>query len=230
VDYKESSLTVTQDNQVIESCYSMTLNEKRLLLLGITKVNPIEFPDLRKPLSYKVSLDEWNEYYPSTSSYRDFKKAAKLLMSRKSIFHEKLNLKETEVNWYESVTYDDKNTEVEMTFTRAIQVRLSGIFEKFTKYDLLSVNKLTSVYSIRLYEILIQYRSMGKRKISIDDLRFFLDCKDKYKATKQFKQALIKPAIYDIEKNSSLVVELADIRTGRNITHLEFTFFEKAYT
>ena len=49
------ALKATQDNQLIEACYSMTLNEKRLLLFGISKINPSVFPDASKPFSFEMN-------------------------------------------------------------------------------------------------------------------------------------------------------------------------------
>ena len=47
--------SVTQDNSLIEACYSMTLNEKRLLLLGPGKVDPAVFPDITRQISFKLT-------------------------------------------------------------------------------------------------------------------------------------------------------------------------------
>ena len=43
--------------------------------------------------------------------------------------------------------------------------------EKFTRYELKQISQLTSVYSIRLYELLIRWRSTGKLYVPIADLR-----------------------------------------------------------
>jgi plasmid replication initiation protein len=43
--------------------------------------------------------------------------------------------------------------------------------EKFTRYELKQISQLTSIYAIRLYELLIRWRSTGKLYISIADLR-----------------------------------------------------------
>ena len=37
--HEKPKLVVTQDNQLVNACYIMTLNEKRLLLLAISKID-----------------------------------------------------------------------------------------------------------------------------------------------------------------------------------------------
>ena len=58
---KEKNLIV-QSNEIIESCYSMPLNEKRLLMLGMSKVDPIAFPLEDEPLKIDVTATEWAKF------------------------------------------------------------------------------------------------------------------------------------------------------------------------
>jgi hypothetical protein len=57
------SLKATQDNQLIEACYTMTLNEKRLLLFGISRINPSTFPDVNKPFKFEMTAQDWKEQF-----------------------------------------------------------------------------------------------------------------------------------------------------------------------
>ena len=40
----ENSPTVTQDNALISASYTMSLNEKRLLVLALSKIDPMRGP------------------------------------------------------------------------------------------------------------------------------------------------------------------------------------------
>ena len=89
---------------------------------------------------------------------------------------------------------------------------------------------LDSVYSLRLYELLCQYQSMGKREITVEDLRFFLDCVDKYTLFKKLKQVVIEPAIEEINAKTNLLIHKVEYkRIGRKIGSIAFEFCDKAF-
>ena len=74
----KDNLKATQDNQLIEACYSMTLNEKRLLLFGISKINPSTFPDVNKPFKFEMTAQEWKEQFGDDNPWRALQRSAKL--------------------------------------------------------------------------------------------------------------------------------------------------------
>ena len=220
---QESKDVVVQDNELIEACYTMTLREKQLLLLGISKVNPHEFPKKDNPFKFSVTTEEWNEYFPGSNAYRDLKTAAKLLRPRFVKLHDKANIEE-EINWFDSIRYYKGEGRVEMRFGWSVQVRLSGMIEKFTKVDLLSVSKLNSIYSVRLYELLMQFKSTGYRVISVEDFRFSMDCVKAYPRYADLKRKVLMPAVNEINAKSEIDIKLEELKKGRSIVQFMFTF------
>lgn len=214
---------VTQDNQLIEACYTMTLNEKRLLMLAISKINPMDFPKLSEPLRCKVTTGDWLECFASANAYRDMQIATKAIRQRAIRLHPSIGIEE-EINWLEKAVYNKNNSSIELVFTRSIQVRLQGMLEAFTTTDLLHVNKLSSLYSVRLYELLAQYKKTGFRQISIEDFRIAMDCIDKYPETWRLKQKVLAPALRDLKNNNGTEVKVEDVKDGRTIVAFKFTF------
>ncbi|MBV6621192.1 replication initiation protein, partial [Acinetobacter baumannii] len=49
-----------------------------------------------------------------------------------------------------------------LRFTQDIVPLITRLEENFTKYEFQQVSRLSSSYAIRLYELLIQWRSAGK--------------------------------------------------------------------
>ncbi|WP_430381780.1 RepB family plasmid replication initiator protein, partial [Vibrio parahaemolyticus] len=47
-------------------------------------------------------------------------------------------------------------------FAPAIVPLITRLEEQFTKYEIQQISNLTSAYAVRLYEILIAWRSTGK--------------------------------------------------------------------
>ena len=214
-----------QDNQIIESCYTMTLVEKRLLLLAISKIDSTKFPKASVPLVVSIDIHEWGKCYDLQNPWQHVKNAAIKLLARHVVFHEKTGVIDR-INWFARVKYHEDENKLTIQFTRPMQVRLVGMLEQFTKVDLLSVSKLKRIHSIRLYELLSQFDSTGYRIISVKDFRFAMDCIDTYKETKNLTREVIKPAIREINSKTNLTVSLETVKRGRKITAFKFIFSE----
>lgn len=217
---------ITQDNQIIEACFTMTLLEKRLLLLALSKINPELFPEASKPLVISVDVKEWAKYYSEINPWRDIRRAAVTLLGRHVTFHPKEKIID-KINWFAKVSYHQDEGWLTLEFTRPMQVRLAGMLEKFTQIDLFSVRQLTRVHSIRLYEILSQFKSTGFRNMIMEDFRFAMDCVNSYQTTKALKQFVLNPAVKEINAKSNFYVTVEDVKKGRRITGFKFDFKEK---
>lgn len=97
---------------------------------------------------------------------------------------------------------------------------------QFTRVVVKNVSSLSSTYSIRIYELLQQFRSTGDRTIALDDFRSMLDLDDKYKTFKSLNQLLLKPAIAELNGKSDLAVTVETVKQGRKVTALRFRFKE----
>jgi plasmid replication initiation protein len=86
---------------------------------------------------------------------------------------------------------------------------------------------LTSIYAIRLYELLMQWQETGKREIELDWLKTQFDIADQYQNMCDFKKRVLDPAVKDINDHSNLKVSWTQRKSGRRVTHLTFTFAEK---
>lgn len=86
--------------------------------------------------------------------------------------------------------------------------------------------QLTSKYAIRLYELLIAWRSVGKTPIlEISDFRQKLGVQDtEYKTMSDFKKRVLEPAIEQINKETDITVKYDQHKTGRVVSGFEFKF------
>jgi len=221
-------LKATQDNQLIEACYTMTLNEKRLLLFGISKINPSIFPDVNKPFKFEMTAQDWKEQFGDDNPWRALKRSCEKLMGRTLTLHSKTTESSTPdktmLNWFEEAKFFNKQGRVVVTFTRSVQIRLAGMLEQFTTIDLLAVSELNSIHAVRLYELLSQFKSTGYRIISIEDFRFAMDVVNTNKGTKELKRAVLNPAVKQLNEKSDLFCVVEDIKEGRTITGFKFVF------
>jgi plasmid replication initiation protein len=86
---------------------------------------------------------------------------------------------------------------------------------------------MTSIYAIRLYELLAQWQSVGKREIELDWLKEQFEITDQYTNMCDFKKRVLDPAVKDINEHSNFQVSWTQRKTGRQVTHLTFKFSEK---
>jgi len=213
--------SVTQDNQLIEAGYTLTLNEKRLLMLGASKIDPRQTPRKDEPLSFEVSVEEWTSRFPDDNPWRALKNAAKNMRGRFVTLHPKAGVVD-ELNWFDSVRYFENEGKVRIRFGWSVSLRLAGMIDQFTRIELTSIQQLRSFHSIRLYELVSQFRSTGYRRIDLDDFRIAMDCVNTYPEMKSLKRRVLLPALADINEKSDIQVICTDIKRGRKITGFEF--------
>lgn len=104
---------------------------------------------------------------------------------------------------------------------------LSDLKTNFTQFLLDDVAGFGSVYSFRFYQLMMQFKSTGYCKISLDDLRYFLALFEKYDATKDLRKWVIDTAVSEINEKTAYKVTYELLKTGRKFTHLELKFKPK---
>jgi plasmid replication initiation protein len=111
-----------------------------------------------------------------------------------------------------------------VVFDSRILPLLSELKSNFTQFLIDDVAGFSSVYSFRFYQMMMQFRSTGYCKISLDDLRYSLALFDKYQATKDLKKRVIDTAVNEINEKTPYKVSYELIKSGRKFTHLELKF------
>jgi plasmid replication initiation protein len=81
---------------------------------------------------------------------------------------------------------------------------------------------MKSKHSIKLYELLKQYKNIGHRKFELDELKVFLNIDSKYKLYGHIKERILEPARKEIEQTSDLKFTYKEIKQGRKIVGLTF--------
>lgn len=224
---------VIKSNALIEASYRLTPAEQRIMLACIAQVRRDQ--PITDDVLYSVSAADIAKMTCSHSktTYDELAKAALRLKRREVWLTERANGDGSHeeilvTGWVQSIRYRKHEGRVELRFTKDMLPYLTQLTEQFTRYALEDVAKMTSSHAIRLYELLAQWREAGKREVEIDWLREAFQLDDKYPAIKDFKRWVIVPAVEQINEHSPLQVTWEQRKTGRRITHLTFSFSEKA--
>ena len=134
--------------------------------------------------------------------------------------------------WLSQVRYLDDEGAIEVVFTPAVVqgiTRIDGAEEFFTKYLLEQTATMTSNYSVRLYELLVQWKQAKKTPMfELQEFRGQLGVEDdEYKAMSNFKIRVLDLAVGEINEKSDLNINYTQKKKGRKIIGFTFTVHEK---
>jgi len=107
---------------------------------------------------------------------------------------------------------------------------ITRLEKHFTSYQIQQVTQLTGKYAIRLYELLIAWREVGKvPQIELSEFRAKLGVEDdEYKAMNHFKSRVLEPSIKQINQHTDITVNYEQHKRGRTITGFSFKFKQKS--
>lgn len=218
-------LIVAKHNRLIEASYKLTLNEQRIVLLCIARL------DTRKPLPkdnlFTITAKEFAETFgiEEKHSYEALDEAASALYERDIRTYD--GKYRERFRWVCGVKYHDKEGKVTLGFSTWVTPYLTMLHEQFASYKLKQIAGLKSVYSIRLFEFLTQFKATGKLIIDLDRFKERLDIKTEYARFYNLRMRVIEPAIKELQEKSNLVIKWKPIKSGKTIKQLEFIFKEK---
>jgi plasmid replication initiation protein len=232
VNYKT---VVCKSNNLTKASFSMTLDEKRLLLSCIAQIKDprIEITDDDE---FVITAPDFSTLFGVSIKYAyDQLREATESLQKKVVFITNPDVDDPKhsrngINWFSIAKYYDGEGKVIVSFNKHIIPYVSNLKNGcFTQYGISRIAKLKSVYAIRLYEILIceAYRNQDY-EIEIATLKRMLGLTDKYSVTAEFKRCVILPAIANIKKTTNITeLELDQRRSGRDVTHLIFKYSVK---
>lgn len=216
---------VVKSNQVIEASYQLSAVEQRIVLAAISRIpknQPITDDEL-----YPVSVDELKQLgVHEKAAYRDLKEGINRLYERS--INLSIDDKSIKMRWVQEIQFLDSQSVIGIRFSKPILPFISNLSREFTKYALSDIAGINSGYGIRIYELLVQYRQIGKREIAVESLRTMLELGKKYPLFADFKKRVIDTAIDQINEYSPLKVTYEQKKTGRKVTHIIFSFKEKS--
>ncbi|CAI3959389.1 Protein involved in initiation of plasmid replication (PDB:2Z9O) [Commensalibacter communis] len=219
-------LIVYKANVLIEASYKLTLQEQRILLICIAKLNPQE---IKINKIFQITSQEFLNAFPNMGekhAEERLQEAIDKLAER--WIHISTKEEKRKIRWIqEEAKYFDKKGKVEIVFSDSIMPYLTQLKGQFTSIIIRNIASLKSNYSIRIYEILMQFKLIGSRTITIQKLRSMLEVEDKYATFKALNQWIIKPSLKELNDKSNLIITLKTIKEGRNVKALKFNFKEK---
>lgn len=221
-DIDQEKQLVVQSNPLVEAQYKLDLMAQKIIRYLVSKIKP-EHESFKNHI-YSLPVSDYckimdREY--KTKVFEDIKSAAEKLLSTKITITKGKEVIRTA--WIASYKYHKTEGWFEFSFSPHLEKELLNLKDQFTQYYLKNVSKLKSQYSIRLYELLKQYASIGQRKEKIEDLRAMLGIdENEYKEFKNFKSRVLKPAHSEITQKTDIDFEFKVIKLSRKPIEILF--------
>jgi len=233
---------IKKANKLVESRYKFDIWETRVFLSVLAQItrNDEDFTVYR--IWYKDVIKSFD--LKSSQSYEFLRNAARGLMRK--VFYvtnvEKGKKRETEYHIIRTVNYlaegeeaTDSQDYIDITIDpdmKPLLLQLGSNYkgekgEDFTAYDLRNVVKL-GAYHVRIYELLKQYQSIGKRTIAVEEIKRMLEITNEYPLFGNLFQKVITPSVNAINDHTDLnITKLEKVKRGRRVDALYFEFREK---
>lgn len=224
---------VVKDNALINASYSLDLVEQRLILLAI-----VEARRTGKGINANDALSVHAASYMQSfnverqPAYVSLKKACDDLFLRQFSYqtvNENGNVQNHRARWVSEIIYIENEATVKLIFSPAVVPLVTELEKHFTSYELEQVSGLSSAYAVRLYEILIAWRSTGKvSMIELEEFRNRLGVGvNEYSKMVNFKTRVLDLAINQINEHTDITASYEQHKRGRVIVGFSFQFKQK---
>jgi plasmid replication initiation protein len=203
-------------NSLNKASYTLSMPEKRLLMLAISHLD-------RESDNCMISITA-NDFANCFSLnrdgvYRTLKSASEKLWTRTLVTEDG-----TKYRWIITSKYNDGGA-IELEFHPKLKPHLLQLKDNFTQYFLHRAADFKLMYTWRLFELLMQFRTKGFLTIGLEDFKAALDIPSAYNRDfGKIREKVIDPALTEILESDGLRVTWDTIKTGRKVTGLSFKF------
>jgi plasmid replication initiation protein len=214
---------VIKSNALVNAMFEMGLQANRFLAFAISCLDRSVEPMKGQPLEIEIDVPGFAESFEisSKNAYREVENLADQLQ-RKIIQIEGMPGERIKIGIINKQKYHDGEGRVWLRFDEDLVPHLLGLREKFTKYMIKDVYQFQRAGTWRVYELLKQYKDIGKREFEIEEFKMKVGSGGLYQNLGDFKKRIITPAIKEINEVSDILVALDQTKRGRRVVKLVF--------
>ena len=228
---------IVKSNALIQASYVLSLVEQRIILMSIVQARESGQGITSESILVIRAMD-YAELFDVAkhTAYEALADAVETLFNRQATVevYDKYRdqSKPMKVRWVTAMAYNEGQGTVSLRFGQEVVPEITRLEKNFTSYELEQVAGLKSAYAVRLYELLIQWRSSGKTQIiNLIDLRNQLGVSpNEYQRIERLKSSVLDLAISQINEHTDITVKYEQHKAGRVITGFSFKFKEKTKT
>ncbi len=219
---------VVKHNKLVEFKGRMTVNELKLFSLIVASIRESQDNQFKE---YKIDTTVLKQTTKDKNFYNYICDIA-FKLEEKRIIVERINDRDEKIRT--SIRLINKPRIVENSkylgfyIDKDLIPYIIDLKREFTRYQIENILMLKSSYSVRVYELLKQYQSIGKREFNIDNLRSYLGIEEnEYTRFTNFESRVVKIAEREINEYTDLNISYIKNKKGRNIVSITFTIDSK---
>lgn len=234
IENKYCNTSIYQARPLIEACKQFDLNEGRLFYLGLLELKPqlsegngqAEFEKIVIPTADVIKLFGGNASY-----YTKLRPIARKLRGR-GITVKEGDESFHDISIFRNMQFDKKLGGLVIHFNEDMRPYILELQGKpYTRIAAKTIFSLSSMYSIRLMELMLDYQNIPafrnshviKRSIGVAELRFYCGIGDtKYRKITDFTKNVVQRPCAEINASTPYSIEFDVIRERRNIKGYSF--------
>lgn len=221
-----------KNNVINEAVLNVSSDQYKVFLLTLKKIGyeyenqTIQIEKLNH--EYCITAKECSHLFEHDidNCYRSLKNSCKRL-TRTPLILTNSELNEVwEIPVYSIMKYSHNKGMIMFKFSHEIIPYLSKIDAQYMKYDLKAICNMRSMYAIRLYELVMQFKNTGWIYKQVEELRqFFGISKDKLKMYADLKRRVIEYSVQKVNKNNpNIGLSFEEMKSGNKVVAIRFTF------
>jgi plasmid replication initiation protein len=217
----KNSIIAMQHNNLVQAKYSMSLQQKRIMIWLVSQIKPEDIDFKEHVLEVKELIEICN--LSGGSAYKELKDITFSLIEKGIRIIDVTNPEkdlETQVSWLSSAKYD--MGEVRLAFSPELKPYLLQLKDKFTAIDVSDLMQFKSVHAIRIYELLKQYYNIGERTLSIEEIKQCCGVPNRLIKYDHFEKKLLLIAQREINDKSDISFKFERIKHSRKIVAIKF--------
>ena len=224
-DIKDTHASIA--NKILNSCYSLSVMEKRVILMVLARINSTDIVTstdwysmsvedyaqlvgVSKQSAYEILKEEHTRLYDRTITLKG-------LTTPKSVRH---------FRWIQSVEFLPDTHEIRLRWSEEVIPFISELKGGFTRLLLEDTAKIDFIYANRLYDFIYQHKFrglFGKIPTTVEEIITRWEVPESCRPYKVLKSKILLPAIAELHKEHLVYIELRE-KQKRNIKDIEFTY------
>jgi len=220
----KKSMTVNQEYSLVNAKYKLNTSEIKFILNAIAQIDTIKDEALK---DYVIKVSELENTLQAEQNETRLKQFAKKLMSKP------LEIPTEDgwiiVNWFSDIEYIRGKAKFQVRFSEKLKPYLLQLKKRFVSYNLKYILPLTSMYSIRIYQILKEYEKLKKRYITVEELQDILQVPKSYKIYNRFKEKVLQVAEKELKENTDIYFTVEEEKEGRKVSRLIFRIYKNTH-
>ena len=208
--------------------------ESRLFAFAVSLLDRNLVPSLDKNLDIEIPVLAFAQAFnlDNSQAYSEIEALAEKIEAKRIWLapNETLTGNRIKTRLLTEQEYIDGEGRIIIQFNRHLVPHLLGLKDKFTQYRIQDVYQFTRASSWRVYELLRQYKSIGRREFELEEFKRATSTTGRYPRITDLRARVIDPAVVEINKTSDITVEYGQVRCGKRIAGLVFIIRDNVNT